>query len=233
MIARSRSRSLLSARTVSFKARGVALPAPWRPRDEPGAQPRERDVGIDLLQADLDMPPADPPAAGDVIGVVGAGQELADPLHERALEPVDLGLPARDDLAGRRGAARSRRRSRRPESWRQGSRSGGGRSDPLGVGVGPTHVRLELAITAKQPICVHFGLSGNLTTKKNPRPAVWRLRGHTKPFRRPFMSNRVMMTTVYMPNMQMGSGTPKVRLKIFQTELDSQVDQVMIVDACS
>ncbi len=73
----------------------------WRRANEPRAQPRECDVGINLLEADLDMPPADPPPPGDVIGIVVAGQELANPLHERPLEPVDLGLPARDHLASR------------------------------------------------------------------------------------------------------------------------------------
>ncbi len=67
--------------------------------DQPRPQPGQRDVGVDLLEADLDVPPADPPAAGDVVGIVPAREQIADPLHERALEPLDLGLSARDDLA--------------------------------------------------------------------------------------------------------------------------------------
>ena len=72
MIARSRSSSLLSARTVSFKVGGSPCQASWRLADQPGPQPRQRDVGVDLVEADLDVPPADPPAAGDVVGVVRA-----------------------------------------------------------------------------------------------------------------------------------------------------------------
>ena len=46
------------------------------------------------------MPPADLPAAGDVLLVVAAGEQLAQPLDQRALEAVDLLLAAGDDLAG-------------------------------------------------------------------------------------------------------------------------------------
>ena len=77
----------------------VTRPALVERADQPDPQPRQRDVGVDLIQADLDVPPADPPAAGDVVGIVRPGQQVADPLDQRALEPIDLGLPARDDLA--------------------------------------------------------------------------------------------------------------------------------------
>ena len=151
MIARSRSSSLLSARTVSFKVLGSPVPALVEAADQARAKPRQRDVGVDLLQADLDVPPADPPAAGDVVGIVRPGQQLADPLHESALEPVDLGLPARDDLArcrvaldlgvevvdkvmeirlqqrggGRRSARRRRRSSPRTTAARDNGRTTG------------------------------------------------------------------------------------------------------------
>ena len=48
----------------------------------------------------------------------------------------------------------------------------GGRDDPLAVDFGPAYVRLELTITAKQPIGVHNGISrrsrGNKKTHAPP-----------------------------------------------------------------
>ena len=150
--------------------------------DKPGPKPGQGDVGVDLLEADLDVAPADPPAAGDVAGVVLPGEEIADPLHESALEPVDLGLAARDDLA-RIGVALDLGVEVVDQVVEARLQQRGGGDNPLGVGVGPTHVGLELAITVKEPIRVHLDPHLSNDPKKNPRPAVRRLRGHSKPRR--------------------------------------------------
>ncbi len=65
-----------------------------------GAQPRQGDVGVDLIEADLDVPPADAPAAGDVGAVVAAAEQLAQPADQGTLEAGDLLGAAGDDLAG-------------------------------------------------------------------------------------------------------------------------------------
>jgi hypothetical protein len=75
------------------------------------------------------------------------------------------------------------------EMWLQ---EGSDRDDPFGVGIGPTHVRLEFVIPVNQPICVHLGLSREPTYNKKPtlrRLAVaWAI---TTPPDRPFVSNPV------------------------------------------
>ena len=48
-------------------------------RDQPGPEPRQGDVGVDLVEADLDVPPADPPAALDVSRVVRPGEAARGP----------------------------------------------------------------------------------------------------------------------------------------------------------
>ena len=68
MIARSRSSSLLSDRERLLQ--GIRLARPALVQGRGSAPVRSRDsahVGVDLLEADLDVPPADPPAAGDVV----------------------------------------------------------------------------------------------------------------------------------------------------------------------
>ena len=104
------------------------------------------------------MPPADPPAAGDVVGVVRAGEELAEPLHQRSLEPFDLRLAARDDLARIIMAV-----DLGVEVVDQGdemrARSAGRRHQPFSVRFDPTDVGLEFAIAVEAPVPLHFVLS--------------------------------------------------------------------------
>ena len=99
MIARSRSSSLFRAWTVSTSVERLAGPSFLEARDEARAEPGQCDVGVDLLEANLDMPPADPPTAGDVILHRRARKQIADPFHQGPLEPIDLGLTARDHFA--------------------------------------------------------------------------------------------------------------------------------------
>ncbi len=144
----------MSERTVAFNSSGSPCQDSWSDADQPGPQPGQRDVGVDLIEADLDVPPTDAPATRHVIDIISAREEVADPSYERALETLDLGRSARDDFArigmsldfvveilDERQEIRLQRRS--------------GTHDPLRVGIGPSHVGLELAITVVEPIDVH------------------------------------------------------------------------------
>ena len=185
----------------------VALPVILEAADEPCPEPRQRDIGVDLLEPDLDMPPADPPAAGDVVGVVRAGEELAKPLHQRSLEPFDLRLAARDDLAriivavdlgvevvNQRDEARLDQR--------------GGGHQPFGVRFGPTDVGLEFAIAAKPPVRLHFVPSRPPQChEKSPRTVLrktvaWAL--ETQPVG-PFVSHPVNFSQFYIRTALLGS----------------------------
>src|SRR5262249_689877 len=64
------------------------------------SQPRESSVGIDLFQSNLDVAPANLPTSGDIVEVVTAAEQFAQPLHQGALEAVDLCLSPGDDFAG-------------------------------------------------------------------------------------------------------------------------------------
>ena len=63
-----------------------------RPRAAPGRRGAGtgRGVGEDPVEADLDVPGADFPAAGGVVAVVGAGEEVAKPGQQGGREPVYL-----------------------------------------------------------------------------------------------------------------------------------------------
>ena len=159
MIARSRSSSLFSDRTVASRPARIAVPVSLEGADQAGPEPRQGDVGVDLVEADLDVPPADPPAAGDVRRVVPAGEQLADPPQQRALEPVDLGLAAGDDLAGL-GVALDlgvevvdQRFQGRPEPSRRVG-------DTPRVLLGPADVGLELLVSPEDPPVIHRDRSG-------------------------------------------------------------------------
>ena len=67
--------------------------------DRARAQSSQGGVGIDLVEADLDVPHADSPAALHVRLVVGAEEQLTDPPQQRPFETIDLLLAACDDLA--------------------------------------------------------------------------------------------------------------------------------------
>ena len=62
------------------------------------SQSREGHVRIELIEADLDVPPTDSPTARDVVAVVAAGEQFSQPLHERPLQSFNLRRAARDDL---------------------------------------------------------------------------------------------------------------------------------------
>ena len=100
MMARSRSSSVLSGRGGRPAAPAVSPASVVQGSQQAAAQARQGDVGVDLVQADLDVPPADLPAAGHVVPVVAARRAVRGATQQRALEPVDLGRAAGDDLAG-------------------------------------------------------------------------------------------------------------------------------------
>ena len=155
MIARSRSSSLLSERTVSFK-RTAARPA--SSREARGQARSGAATGRRWCRPGRGRSrrAASRPASGGRRSrrrTVPA-EELADPVDERALEPLDLCLAAGDDLAGvgvaldlgvevvdQRGQVRLQQR-------------GGGR-DPLRVVVGPADVGLELPVAVEELVRVH------------------------------------------------------------------------------
>ena len=56
----------------------------------PTAQARPGHVGVDLIESDLDMSPADPPAPGNIVTVMGT---VAEPGPQCAFEPFDLFRP--------------------------------------------------------------------------------------------------------------------------------------------
>src|SRR5262249_9416055 len=68
--------------------------------DQAGTEPGQGGVGVDLVQADLDVAPADAPAPGDVVGVVAPAEQLPQPGEQGPLEPLDLCGASGDDLAG-------------------------------------------------------------------------------------------------------------------------------------
>ena len=167
----------------------IAPPGLLHRPDQARPQPRQRGVGVDLFEADLDVPPADPPAASHVRFVVPAGEQLADPPQQRALEAVDLGLAARDDLAGlgvtldlgvevvdEGGQVRVQQRS--------------DALDPPRILVRPAHVGLQLAVPLVEAIRVHSRSSGPLAATKKPTPRLeavaWAL---STPVGRPFASD--------------------------------------------
>src|SRR5262245_3839029 len=69
--------------------------------DHAVAQPRQCGGRIDLRQADFDVLESDAPAAGDVRLVILSGKEIAKPVRQRLLEPLDLGRAASDDTSSR------------------------------------------------------------------------------------------------------------------------------------
>ena len=168
-----------------LQAIGIALPGFVKIAEQPGAEPGQCDVGIDLVEPDLDVPPADAPAACDILGVVPAREQIADPLHESALESIDLGLPTRDDLACIRVSL-----DLSVEVVDQGEevflQQRSGRHDPLRVGFGPSDIGLEFAITFKESLRVHLGpLACDRVYKKTHAPPRTRSRGLPEPNRTP------------------------------------------------
>jgi hypothetical protein len=63
-------------------------------------QAGQGDVGVKLVEANLDVAHADPPAAQHVVAIVASGEQLAQPADQGALEALDLLSSASDDLAG-------------------------------------------------------------------------------------------------------------------------------------
>jgi hypothetical protein len=89
-------------RDGGHQAGTVPRPAlPQRPH-QPGADARQGDVGVKLVEPDLDVPPADPPAPDHVLAVVGPGEQLPHPAEQTSLESIDLLLAAGNDAVGTR-----------------------------------------------------------------------------------------------------------------------------------
>src|SRR5262245_44988966 len=126
--------------------------------NQPGAQPRQGDVGVSLIEADLDVPPAHPPASGDVFGVIAAGEQLRNPLAEGSLEPVDLSLATRDDFA-RVGMTRDLVIEVVDEAWDVLGQQRRRCEDAVGVLIRPAHVGLELAISLEELLWAHGSAS--------------------------------------------------------------------------
>ncbi len=77
----------------------LALPAGLQGQQQPAAEAGQGHVGVNLVQPDFDMAPADAPAPRDIVAIVGAEQEFPQPAAQRPLEAIDLCRAARDDLA--------------------------------------------------------------------------------------------------------------------------------------
>jgi hypothetical protein len=99
-------------------------------------------------------------------------------LHQRSFEPVDLLLAAGDDLAcigvplDLGVEVIDQISEGRLKEW-------SGCHDPFGVGVRPTHVSLELAITRVLPIGFHLfplGLDCQKKTTHRRRTVAWAFR---------------------------------------------------------
>ena len=138
------------------EAVAIAGPGLAQVPDQAVAEPRERDVGIHLFEADLGVPGPDPPASGGIVAIVGAAEEVAEPSQQRALEAIDLGLPAGEDPVGR-GVARDlgvevlhQVGEVRPEQRQQAA-------DPLGVLVAPADVGLEVLVATEDLLRIIHG----------------------------------------------------------------------------
>src|SRR5262249_54551128 len=77
----------------------VVLPALPECLEQTPAQAGQSNVRVNLIEADFDVPPADAPAANDVVLIVGAAKQLAKPSAQGALEALDLLRSASDDLS--------------------------------------------------------------------------------------------------------------------------------------
>jgi hypothetical protein len=127
--------------------------------EQAAAQPRQGHVGVDLAQADLDVPPADTPAPGHVGAVVAAREQFTQPLHQGALEALDLGGAAGEDLAGL-GVAVDLGVEVLDERAEVGLEQRRHRSDQEGVLVGPADVGLHLLVAVEELLGVHGGPFG-------------------------------------------------------------------------
>ncbi len=139
--------------------------------DHTRAQSSQGGVGIDLVEADLDVPHADSPAALHVRLVVRTEEQLTDPPQQGAFEAIDLLLAACDDVT-RVGVTIDlgveivdQRRQMRFEPW------GDGR-DKLGILSGPSHVGLEFPIAIVEPLSTHVYLFVPFTAGRPGREAM-------------------------------------------------------------
>src|SRR5687767_6310398 len=63
------------------------------------AQARQGGIGVDLIETDFNMTQANAPTAGDVIGVVAAGEQFSKPIGQRYFKSSDLLGATSDDFA--------------------------------------------------------------------------------------------------------------------------------------
>jgi hypothetical protein len=134
----------------------VARPVRVQRPEQAAPQPGQGDVGVDLVEPDLDVPPADPPPPGHVVAVVRPRQQFPQPDDQRPLEAGDLPGAAGDDLAGVRVAVDlgvevvDQRGEVRLEQGRH-------RPDVGGVLVGPADVALEVLVAPELFVRGHGG----------------------------------------------------------------------------
>ena len=90
MIDRSRSISLLSARSVANSSPGSSCQVDSRTLARPEREPRQGRIGVGLIQANFDVAQTDTPAPNDVIRVVLTIEKFAKPGRERQFQSFDL-----------------------------------------------------------------------------------------------------------------------------------------------
>jgi hypothetical protein len=107
-----------------------------------------------LIEPNLDVPPADAPAPGHIVGIVLPGQELAEPVDERSLQALHLLGSAGNDLQGLRMTV-DLGVEVFDERRKLGFEQGGHALHAPGVRFGPADIALKLLISWKERFWVH------------------------------------------------------------------------------
>ena len=101
------------------------------------------------------MPPADTPLSDRILLVIGAGQQFAEPLDQRSLEPIDLRLATGDDPPGSRMPLDLRLKVVN-EARKKRIEDRSNRLYPLRIEPSvPANVRLELSVASVKLVRVH------------------------------------------------------------------------------
>src|SRR6185436_7174694 len=150
---------------------GRIVPLLGKNADEGVANAGESNVGVNLVEADFDVPQPDLPASLNVVLVVNSRKESGQPTSQRSFESLHLRLAADDDLGSGRMPFDFRikvindGRDFRLDEWRDGPNS-------LGVLRSPADVSLQILIALVQLLGFHGPIVVD-TRDVNKRLCAW------------------------------------------------------------